>query len=85
VAVLVEKARTSKLLHPTPDVDNYAKGVLDAITASGIFWVDDKQIVDLRIVKQWTDEGASPGYRVTLSPASLPSIAQWIKTLIARI
>jgi Holliday junction resolvase RusA-like endonuclease len=67
VVVLVEKARTSKLAHPTPDVDNYAKGVLDAITAAEIYWVDDKQIVELNIIKRWTDDGAAPGYHVSLT------------------
>jgi Holliday junction resolvase RusA-like endonuclease len=67
VIVLVEKARTSKLPHPTPDVDNYAKGILDAITASGVFWVDDKQIVELNIIKRWTDDHAAPGYYVSLT------------------
>lgn len=68
VAVAVEKPRTSKLAYPSPDVDNYAKGVLDAITQSGRFWADDKQVTDLRIVKTWAEAGDPPGFKVTITP-----------------
>ena len=37
-----------------PDVDNLAKAVLDAVTDSGRFWVDDSQIVELTVAKKWT-------------------------------
>lgn len=32
-----------------PDVDNYAKGIKDAL--NGIIWKDDSQVVDLRVQK----------------------------------
>jgi len=35
------------------DVDNLAKGALDALT--GIAWLDDSQVVDLRVSKRWSD------------------------------
>ena len=35
------------------DVDNLAKGALDALT--GIAWDDDSQVVDLRVAKQWAN------------------------------
>ena len=69
VDVTMEKARTSKLAHPTPDCDNLVKGVLDAITSSETYWVDDKQIIDLIITKRWTTDGAAPGYQVRVSEA----------------
>ena len=69
ITALVEKPRTSKLTHPSPDVDNYAKGVLDAITQSERFWADDKQVVDLRIAKAWaSDTSPCPGFEVTITP-----------------
>ena len=37
-----------------PDVDNYAKGVLDAL--SGIVYTDDNIIVDLHVSKHYSDE-----------------------------
>ena len=43
----------SAIVHQYGDVDNLAKGILDACT--GILWIDDAQIVDLHIVKYITD------------------------------
>ena len=43
-----------------PDVDNYAKLVLDAL--NGILWRDDSQVVDLRVLKAFcTAEHPHPG------------------------
>lgn len=40
-----------------PDVDNYAKSILDAL--NGITWVDDSQVVSLTIEKRYGEvEGA---------------------------
>lgn len=36
-----------------PDIDNYVKSVLDGL--NGILFVDDKQIVDFRAVKKYSD------------------------------
>jgi Holliday junction resolvase RusA-like endonuclease len=38
------KARTSKLDHPHPDLDNLTKMVYDLLTSAGI-WKDDKQVI----------------------------------------
>ena len=35
------------------DVDNLAKGALDALTL--IAWLDDSQVVDLRVAKHWAN------------------------------
>jgi crossover junction endodeoxyribonuclease RusA len=48
--------KTAPLL-PRDDVDNVAKAVLDALT--GVAWHDDKQVADLRIVKQYGTAGAT--------------------------
>lgn len=37
-----------------PDVDNFAKGVLDAL--NGVFWKDDGQIVQLFVCKEYALE-----------------------------
>lgn len=41
-------------LRPTkkPDIDNIAKVVLDAL--NGVAYVDDKQVVELRVSKRWS-------------------------------
>lgn len=46
------KARTSKLVIPGGDIDNYTKSVLDGLTKIGM-WDDDKQVVQLTAVKAW--------------------------------
>lgn len=52
ITVTVQKPKTSKLRRPKPDVDNYAKAVMDAMTHAGV-WIDDAQVGDLRVRKQW--------------------------------
>jgi Holliday junction resolvase RusA-like endonuclease len=47
------RARTSKLLRPKGDVDNYAKGPMDAITHAGGYWQDDVQVVALVSTKRF--------------------------------
>lgn len=36
-----------------PDIDNYVKAVLDGL--NGVLFVDDKQIVDFRAMKRYSD------------------------------
>ncbi len=57
VGIIVSKARpkTSKLSAPKPDLDNFAKGILDAMTKAGV-WSDDSQVEFLVVKKQWADE-----------------------------
>lgn len=64
---VVQKPKTSKLLAPKPDVDNYAKAIMDALTAAGA-WGDDAQVIDLRVVKRWTNKGEKPHFTVTINP-----------------
>ena len=42
-------------VHPTtkPDIDNTLKGILDA--CNGIVWLDDKQVVNATVTKQYGD------------------------------
>ncbi len=47
--------------YPVGDVDNYAKGPLDAMTKHGGFWVDDDQIVELNVTKRYAREGETYG------------------------
>ncbi len=56
VAFKVKKPRTSKLVTPRGDIDNYSKVFLDCCT--GFVWRDDVQIEKLQATKAWAkDEG----------------------------
>lgn len=37
------------------DLDNYSKAILDGITKSKKVWIDDKQIDDLHIIRNYTE------------------------------
>ena len=51
-------------LNPTkkPDADNIGKVVLDAL--NGIAYEDDKQVIELRVSKQYSEE--REGLRITI-------------------
>jgi Holliday junction resolvase RusA-like endonuclease len=53
----VTRPKTSKLTHPKPDVDNYAKAVMDALTSAEV-WGDDCQVVSLIVTKKWAATGS---------------------------
>lgn len=57
------KARTSKLIRPSGDIDNYAKAILDALTKKN-FWKDDVDIVDLKATKRFADATGEPHTRI---------------------
>lgn len=51
---------------PKNDASNVAKGVEDAITDSGAIWVDDDQVVDLRVVKRYAFANEMPRTVITI-------------------
>lgn len=61
-----QRPKTTKLPAPKPDVDNYAKGVLDAITKDGRFWEDDSQVQFLQVSKAWGEPGDHGFITVTI-------------------
>lgn len=62
-----KKAREAEdgLLRPTtkPDVDNYVKGIKDALKQ--VIWKDDSQVVDLRVSKYYSEK---PRIEVEIEP-----------------
>lgn len=65
--VYVRKPKTTKLTAPKPDVDNYAKAVLDGL--NGVAWCDDSQVTDLSVSKRWTD--GEPRIDILVQPANI--------------
>ena len=62
-----KKAIKNGDLTPTkkPDTDNIAKVVLDAL--NGVAYVDDKQVIDLRVVKKYSED--REGLEITIGEA----------------
>jgi Holliday junction resolvase RusA-like endonuclease len=54
VAFSVKRPKSTKLEAPKPDIDNYLKAILDAMTDAGV-WDDDKHVVTVRATKRWAD------------------------------
>ena len=63
---VVQRPKTTKLLFPKPDIDNYIKAFLDV--CNGYIWVDDHQIVAITANKRWADVGEDPGTRAMILP-----------------
>ena len=49
-----------------PDLDNLAKSVLDCLTNMS-FWIDDSQVTELKIRKDWNDVCAE-GMHIEIKP-----------------
>src|SRR3546814_19545477 len=70
------RPKTTKLAVPKPDIDNYAKGALDALTDTKVVWPDDWQVADLIARKRWASADSPDGITITirtLSPQELRS------------
>jgi len=56
-----------------PDVDKLVRAILDALTK--IAWHDDRQVIDLRILKRYAINGEAgreiPGAQITVSPTRI--------------
>lgn len=65
VEIIGERPKTTKLPNPKGDVDNYAKGCLDAATKAGL-WSDDSRVEELIVTKRWTLPGEEAGVVLTV-------------------
>ncbi len=62
--------RPKKPVNPYPrqDIDNCAKGVLDAL--NGVVFEDDKQVMELNLTKRYTVDGESAHIAVSAKPVT---------------
>lgn len=58
IEIVAARPKTTKLDFPRPDVDNYAKAVLDGMNK--VVFKDDTQVERLTVSKRWTRKGESP-------------------------
>ncbi len=61
----VARPKTTQLDYPHPDIDNYVKSIMDALT--GLAWEDDRQVVALRATKNWNVENDTSYHYIQLS------------------
>jgi Holliday junction resolvase RusA-like endonuclease len=69
VEVVGERPKNTILTHPRGDVDNFSKGILDALTKGGA-WLDDALVRTLLITKRWADEGEDPDCNIWIGRAT---------------
>lgn len=67
VVIWAKRPKVTKLSAPRPDVDNYAKAVLDAM--NDVIVQDDTLVQHLEVTKKWAPVGA-PG-RIVVNVESL--------------
>ena len=63
VDVRAKRPKTSKFPFPQGDVDNFSKAILDACT--DVLWIDDWQIKDEHIHKEWAAPGEDGYFKVS--------------------
>lgn len=62
----VEQPKSTKLLVPRGDLDNYCKSLMDALTQAD-WWGDDNQVVHITASKQWAAKGEPGRIRFTIT------------------
>ena len=70
IDVRIKRPQKTARAYPPFDLDNYAKGPLDALTKAGV-WKDDEQVVQLHVTKRYCDV---EGIDVTITPLALTII-----------
>lgn len=65
VVFRVRRPKVTKLSCPRPDIDNYAKALMDAL--NGTVLADDTQVVKLTATKEWAEPGedGSIAFKIT--------------------
>lgn len=61
---IITKPKTGKMSLPRGDVDNFAKGPMDAITKAEKIWKDDSQVEMLVVTKRYAQPNEAPGVNI---------------------
>ena len=69
IRIYCTRPKTTKLLVPRPDTDNFAKAVMDGMNE--VMYDDDSQIADLYVSKRWAPPGKSGWIEVSLEDLKL--------------
>ena len=64
----VVRATAPELPTAKPDVDKVTRAALDALSL--VAWLDDSQVVELHVDKNYADEGEEPGVWIEVGPAA---------------
>ncbi len=64
--IVAKRPKAGKLVHPRGDVDNFAKGPMDAMTKAGKFWNDDNQVIELLVRKRYAEKGEPEGVHIVI-------------------
>lgn len=75
VVFKVLKPKTSKLTYPKPDIDNYEKAFLDAVTQAESIYDDDTQIVSLQSSKLFVTDATDVGVAFEFIPVEIPCLS----------
>ncbi|KGK67060.1 RusA family crossover junction endodeoxyribonuclease [Xanthomonas citri] len=78
------KPKTTKLLTPKGDIDNYLKAPLDAITHAGL-WGDDKWITTVVATKRFQEPGEEPHTALSVYEAPRESLFNQLTQFIRGI
>ena len=80
IHTVCQKPKTGKLKVPVGDWDNYAKAACDAVTRSGLIWLDDRQIVTGAATKRYALGSEAPH---TFIRASVSMAGVWLADPLA--
>jgi Holliday junction resolvase RusA-like endonuclease len=70
VDFIMRKPKCPSNYYPVSDVDNLAKGILDALVKCELFFIDDIQIIELKVRKRYQKENETFGMRITITELS---------------
>lgn len=71
VEFICRRPKNPSNAYPVGDVDNYLKGILDALVKCELFFKDDIQIIELTGAKRYQKSKEEFGMRITISELSL--------------